>query len=334
MASVRKSGIRSTRFGDWALNNIVLIGLFFLILVFSLGNRQFMSTTNARSILRQLSAIGILSVPVALILISDSIDLSLGSIVGLCAVVGIDTMNSSGFVPGILAFLLVGILAGMLNGVLISYAKLNPVIITLGTQMLFRGLSLTISKGRSGVPSAEFLKVFRFEVLGMRPEVFILALIMILGWRVLHRSRFGRYIYATGEDDRVAFLMGVNVRLLRFILHTAAGLTAGIVAIVSVAKIGLSSGSLGQNLTMPVIIAILLGGIDFGGGAGRISGVIIGVLFMGVLEAGLLILGVPEFVQRVVVGAVMILALYTSSLRKRKQWLRQSGKVEAHERQE
>lgn len=333
MISVPKSGIRRMRFSDWVLNNIVLIGLFLLILLFSLGNRQFMSTTNARSILRQLSAIGILSVPVALILISDSIDLSLGSIVGLCAVVGIETMNSSGFVPGIIAFLLVGTLAGMLNGLLISYAKLNPVIITLGTQMLFRGLSLTISKGRSGVPSAQFLKVFRFEALGMRPEVFILAIVMFLGWWILHRSRFGRYIYATGEDDRVAFLMGVNVRLLRFILHTMAGLTAGVVAIVSVAKIGLSSGSLGQNLTMPVIIAILLGGIDFGGGAGRISGVIVGVLFMGVLEAGLLIMGVPEFVQRVIVGAVMILALYTSSLRRQKQWSRQSGKEEVNDGQ-
>jgi ribose transport system permease protein len=257
-----------------------------------------------------------------MILISNSIDLSLGSIVGLCAVVGIETMNTTSFTMGIIAFLLVGTLAGLLNGILISYAKLNPFIITLGTQMLFRGLSLTISKGRSGVPSAEFLTIFRFEILGMRLEIYILMITMFIGWWVLQKSKYGRYIYAIGENDKVAFLMGVNVQFLRLVLHTVAGLTAGIVAIASVAKIGLSSGSLGQNLTMPVIIAILLGGIDFGGGAGHISGVIIGVLFMGILEAGLLIIGVPEFVQRVVVGLVMIFALYTSSLRKKKNVLR------------
>jgi ribose transport system permease protein len=300
------------------LNNIVLIGLIALVVLFTLVNPLFMSTTNARSILRQLAAIGILSFPMALLLISNSIDLSLGAMVGLCAVVGIDVMNAWGFVPGILAFLMVGAVAGMLNGVLISYARLNPVIITLGTQILFRGLSLTISKGRSGVPPDAFLRTFRFELFGLRPEIFILAAVMILCWWVLQRSRLGRYVYAAGEDDKVAFLMGVNVRFLRFMLHTIIGLTAGLVAIVSVAKIGLSSGSLGQNLTMPVIIAILLGGIDFGGGSGRISGVIVGVLFMGVLEAGLLIIGVPEFVQRVVVGMVMILALYTSNIRRRK----------------
>jgi len=233
-------------------------------------------------------------------------------------VVGIEVMNVWGFIPGVTAFLVVGAAAGMLNGVLISYARLNPVIITLGTQILFRGLSLTISKGRSGVPPNAFLPTFRFELFGLRPEIFILAAVMMLCWWVLQKNRLGRYFYATGEDEKVAFLMGVNVRLLRFMLHAIVGLTTGLVAIVSVAKIGLSSGSLGQNLTMPVIIAILLGGIDFGGGGGRISGVIVGVLFMGVLEAGLLIIGVPEFVQRVVVGAVMILALYTSNVRRQK----------------
>ena len=322
MAKSQELKIKSSRFATWVLNNIVLIGLLLLILFFSLVNSEFLSITNARSILRQLAAIGILSIPVAMILISNSIDLSLGSIVGLCAVVGIETMNTTSFSIGIISFLLVGSLAGSLNGILVGYAKLNPFIITLGTQTLFQGLSLAISKGHSGVPSTEFLNIFRFEVLGMRPELYILMIAMFIGWWVLQKSKYGRYIYAIGENDKVAFLMGVNVQFLRLVLHTVAGLTAGIVAITSVAKIGLSSGSLGQDYIMPAIIANLLGGIDFGGGAGHISGVIIGVLFMGILEAGLLIIGVPEFVQRVVVGMVMIFALYTSSLRKKKCFTR------------
>ena len=331
MASIYQSRIRTPNIFDWILNHIVLFGLFLLVLLFSIGNHNFLSVANARSILRQLSAIGILSIPAALILISNSIDLSLGSIVGLCSVVGIEIMNIWGFYPGIAAFILVGTIAGMFNGFLISYAKLNPVIITLGTQILFRGISLAISKGHSGLPSVQFLNIFRFEILGLRPEIFILLAALSLGWLVLHRSRFGGYIYATGENEKIAFLMGVNVKWLRFFLHTIAGITSGVVAIVSVSKIGLSSGSLGENLTMPILIAILLGGIDFGGGSGNIAGIIIGVLFMGILQAGLLIIGVPEFVQRVIVGAVMILALYSSSLRRQKHQPHNSRKESSYE---
>lgn len=312
-----KSGrIRGTRIWELLLDNLVLLGLVFIIIFFSFKNPFFFSYSNARSILRQLVPIGIYSFPVALLLISNSIDLSLGAVVGLSAVVGIEAMNAFGFAFGIFAFLGVGLAAGLLNGVLVSYFRLNPVIITLGTQIIFRGLSLSVSGGRSGVPPALFLKIFRLELFGFRLEVFFMLGIMILSYWVLHRNRLGRYLYAAGENERAAFLMGVKVQNLRFLMHTLVGLAGGIVGIISVAKVGLSSGSLGQNLTLPVIIAILLGGIDFGGGAGKITSVIVGVFFIGILEAGLLILGVTEFLQQVIVGAVLILAVCTSALRK------------------
>ena len=313
-----RNGIQGTAAAaaGWAGNNIVLIGLIFLVVFFSIRNPLFFSLTNARSIFRQLATIGIYSFPVALLIICRSIDLSLGAVVGLTTVIGIEVMNAYGLVPGLLAFLLVGLAAGMLNGVLVSYARLNPIIVTLGTQIIFRGLSLPISGGRAGVPPALFLQIFRFEILGFRLEVFLMIAILAASWWVLHRSRFGRYLYVAGENERIAFLMGVNVKRLRFIMHTIVGLTGGVVGIVSVAKLGLSSGSIGESMTLPVITAVLLGGIDFGGGSGRIPGVIIGVFFIGILEAGLLIIGVTEFLQQVIVGAALILAIYTSTLRR------------------
>jgi ribose/xylose/arabinose/galactoside ABC-type transport system permease subunit len=308
----------AARAADWVVNNMVLLGLAFLVVFFSLRNPLFFSVGNARSILRQLAPIGIYSFPVALLLISRSIDLSLGAVVGLSSVIGIEVMNAAGIAAGLAAFLAVGLAAGVLNGLLVSYARLNPIIVTLGTQIVFRGLSLSVSGGKAGVPPALFLKVFRFEVLGFRPEVFVMIAVLALCWWLLHTSRFGRSLYASGENARVAFLMGVNVRQLQFLMHCAVGLTGGVVAIVSVSKLGLSGGGIGESMTLPVIIAVLLGGIDFGGGVGRIPGVIVGVFFIGVLEAGLLILGVTEFVQQVIVGAVLIAAIYSSTLRRRR----------------
>lgn len=306
------------RLYTWIVNNLVLLGLIFLMIFFSLSNPMFFSFSNARSILRQLAPIGIYSFPVALLLITRSIDLSLGAVVGFASVIGIEAMNAGGLAAGLLAFLGVGLAAGLLNGALVSYAGLNPIIITLGTQIVFRGLSLSVSGGRAGVPPASFLSIFRFEMFGFRIEVFLMIAVLILCWWILHSSPLGRHLYAAGENERVAFLMGVKVRRLQFLMHLFVGLTGGVVSIVSVAKLGLAAGNIGESITLPVIIAVLLGGIDFGGGAGRIPGVIIGVFFIGILEAGLLIMGVKEFVQQVIVGAVLIVAIYTSTLRRQR----------------
>jgi ribose/xylose/arabinose/galactoside ABC-type transport system permease subunit len=308
----------TARVSAWIVNNLVLLGLVFLLVFFSLRNPLFFSFSNLRSILRQLAPIGIYSFPVALLLITRSIDLSLGAVVGLASVIGIEVMNAGGLAAGTLAFLGVGLGAGALNGVLVSYAGLNPIIITLGTQIVFRGLSLSVSGGRAGVPPASFLSIFRFELFGFRLEVFLMIAVLILCWWILHSSRLGRHLYAAGENPRVAFLMGVKVKRLQFLMHCIVGLTGGVVSIVSVAKLGLAAGSIGESMTLPVIIAVLLGGIDFGGGAGKIPGVIAGVFFIGILEAGLLIMGVTEFVQQVIVGAVLIIAIYTSTLRRQR----------------
>jgi ribose/xylose/arabinose/galactoside ABC-type transport system permease subunit len=306
------------RTSAWLRGNIVFIGLVVLVVLFSLLNPLFFSLANARSMLRQLAPVGIYAFPVALLIITRSIDLSLGAVVGLSAVVGISVMNAAGMAAGIATFLGVGLAAGALNGVLVSYARLNPIIVTLGTQIVFRGLSLSVSGGQAGVPRGRFLQVFRAEVIGLRPEVFLLVAALAACWWILHRNRVGRSLYAAGENEKVAFLMGVNVPRLRFVMHCIVGLTGGVVGLVSVGKLGLATGGMGESMTLPVIIAVLLGGIDFGGGSGRIPGVIFGVFFVGVLEAGLLILGVTEFLQQVIVGAVLIIAIYLSTLRQRR----------------
>ncbi|ODS96631.1 MAG: hypothetical protein ABS56_11935 [Lautropia sp. SCN 69-89] len=310
-AAASKSTV--TRFAQWVAGHPVLVGLGLLVLFFSLCNPLFFTEGNARAILRQLAPIGIYSFPVALLLIGRSIDLSLGAVVGLSSVIGIEVMNAVGMTGGLAAFLGVGLGAGIVNGLLVSYARLDPIIVTMGTSFVFRGLSLSVSGGKAGVPPAAFLDAFRYEVLGFRPEIYIMLAVLALCWWLLHVSRAGRSLYAAGENERVAFLMGVKVRRLQFLMHCATGLAGGVVAIVSVAKLGLSGGGIGESLTLPVITAVFLGGVDFGGGMGTIPGVVAGVLFMGVLQAGLLILGIGEFVQQIIVGAVLIAAIYMST---------------------
>ncbi len=189
-----------TRFAQWVAGYPVLVGLGLLVLFFSLRNPLFFTEGNARAILRQLAPIGIYSFPVALLLIGRSIDLSLGAVVGLSSVIGIEVMNAAGVTGGLAAFLGVGLGAGIVNGLLVSYARLDPIIVTMGTSFVFRGLSLSVSGGKAGVPPAAFLDAFRYEILGFRPEIYIMLAVLALCWWLLHVSRAGRSLYAAGEN--------------------------------------------------------------------------------------------------------------------------------------
>jgi len=235
------------------------------------------------------------------------IDLSVGAVAGLTGMLTAMMMNAE--IPVLLAVLIGLICAaifGAINGSLINATGLHPFVITLGTQSVFRGITLIISDGRPvfGLPQA-FRGIAGF-VWGIPIPIMITAVIaLILAFFTKH-TILGRNIYALGGNRQSAWYSGINITLLTLIVHTLSGLMAGVAGIVMTARIGAAEPLAGQGFETFAIAACIIGGTSFFGGKGKIFGVVIGGLIIGTISNGLNILNVPSFWQQVVMGSLII----------------------------
>lgn len=293
--------------------NGIFAALIVLIGVFSVLSSNFFTLSNAESILLQAAELGLIAVPLAFIIMSGNIDLSVGSIASAAAVTGGLTMSSTGSaLAGILAALGCGVVAGSLNGVLVSYLGLNSFVVTLGGLSVWGGYALLISGGstipRSDLPS-NFLSFGNFQI-GMVPlQLILLVAVVTAGWYLLNHTKFGKEVKAIGGNERAARLMGVRVRRTRFILFIASGAFSAIAGLLLSAKVQSANPNIGTGIELEALTVVLLGGVAFLGGIGRISGVLAGLLFFQVLQTGLVFLQASPFLQTILVGATLIIAV-------------------------
>lgn len=293
-----------------AMQNILLLGLIALGLIFQLATGVFLNPANLRGILLDSAVLLIVSIPAALLLISGYVDLSIGSVVGLGGITTAMLLTQG--VPTVVA-ILVALLAcaiiGLLNATLISVTKLSPLIVTLGTLSLAYG----ITRGVSSLPLSDFPSDFRMigggAVAGIPIPIIISAVVAIIGWIFAAKVAAGRHVYAIGSNPAASYLSGLRVRLVPMTLYIIVAVFAGFGGIISASRLGsASSGSLGVGFEITVLTALLLGGISFTGGSGSVVGVVIGVLFLGTLQNGLTLIGIPSFWQSIATGTVLILA--------------------------
>lgn len=293
--------------------NGVFIALILLIIFFTTVNPNFLSLNNGLNILQQVAELGLIAIPLAMLLIAGVVDLSIGSIASVAAVTAGLVMSQTGsLVLGLAAGLGVGIVAGAINGVLVAYFGFNPIVITLGFLSVWGGLAMLLTDGRT-IPRADLPEGFRaLGTLSFGPISFRLVLLIVvalLAWYVLARHRVGRAVYAIGGNPRAAHMMGLNVVRTRFGLYVVTGLLAALAGIMLGAKMQSISPSLGVGMEMNALTVVLLGGIAFAGGAGRFGGVIAGLLFYGVLRNGLIFMQASPFLQTVIVGLTLVLAV-------------------------
>lgn len=301
-----------TRVRGVLLNNPTFIGLVLLVLVFSLLNDRFLSISNARVIGLQVAELGIVVVPLALLLICGSVDLSVGSVASAGGIVAAKVMTDSGStLLGVSAGLGFGVLAGIINGVLVAYAGFNAIVVTLGFLSVWAGVALYMTSGKTLFEfPPSFGKLTEFQLLGKIPLAGIAVFVAFaLGWWVLVRSRRGRYIYAVGGNERAAFLMGVNVKRLRFLLFVLVGSASALAGILLSVKLGAATPTAGRNMEIQALTVILLGGVAFAGGSGRMGGVLAGLVFVGALQNGLIVIGTSPFLQQVFVGLALLFAV-------------------------
>jgi ribose transport system permease protein len=216
--------------------------------------------------------------------------------------------------------LLVGVGVGLINGFIISNLKISPLITTLGTMTIARGMAYIFTGGVSlyGVPDA-FQWIGRgYLIKNVLPmPVVVMIIVFIITYILLNRTTFGRYVYAIGGNEEAARLSGVNVRKNKILIYTLVGTTAALSGIVLASRLGAGQAASNTGFELDVITAVVLGGVSMSGGEGRLEGTLIGVLIIGILANGLILMDVAPYFQLVVKGLALLFAVGLDMLRKR-----------------
>ncbi len=297
-----------------------LIGLAALSLVLWILTPHFLTISNLLNVAEQTSINATVAVGMTFVIISGGIDLSVGSIVALAGVVlGLSLHAGQPLaVAGALA-LVTGCASGGVNGVLVSYGGLPPFIVTLGTMSIARGAALLATEGRpiSGF-DAPFRAIATARIAFVPAPVVLTACVYLAAQVMLTRTPFGRYVYAIGGNEEAARLSGVAVRLHKTMIYAVSGLTSAIAAVILTARLNSAQPIAGMMYELDAIAATVIGGTSLLGGEGSLGGTVVGALIMGVLRNGLNLLGVSSFLQQVVIGAVIVVAVLLDAVLKRR----------------
>ena len=297
------------------------LSFFALFVLLSVLSPHFLTVTNLFSVVRQTAVITVMAVGMTLIMVSGGIDLSVGSILGLAGVGG-TLMMGAGLPIGlsVLGGVLLGLLAGGLNGALIAACKIPPFIVTLGTLGIYRGLTLVATRG---LPVVDLPRGFGYLAEGhlfnvVPVPMVILVLVAVTVWYVLTYTRLGRYSYAIGSNREAVLFSGVNVNRYTLLIYMLAGALTGLAAMMEAARLITGQPTAGEGYELRVIASVVIGGGSLRGGEGTVIGTIIGAFTMGLLNNGANLLGISPFIQQVLIGAVIILAVTFDEYQRRK----------------
>lgn len=302
---------------------LAFAALIIIFAFFSLASPVFFSWENIKGILLATAVNGILALGVTFIIITAGIDLSVGTVMTLSAVmtgVGV-TVWGLPIPVGILIGLSTGTFAGLINGIFISRMNIPPFIATLGMMMIARGLSLVISDVKpiyfNDTPA--FRQITMGSVVGDMPNaVLILFLAAVVAAFILGKTVLGRYTVAIGSNEEATRLSGVNVANWKTGVYALGGLFSGLAGVVIASRLNSAQPALGVGYELDAIAAVVIGGTSLSGGQGTILGTIIGAFIISTLTNGLRILSVPQEWQMVVTGSIVILAVYLDILRRRR----------------
>ncbi len=323
-------------FGGDALHRLsALATLLLLVFGFALSSHAFFSVNNGMTVLLQTSVIGLLGIGMAMVIITGGIDLSVGSVLALSGVVtGLTIKAGLPVLPGMALGILTGAACGAFNGFVITKMRITPFVATLGMMLIARGLALQLTgaapisqlgKAFGILGNGALFRVVERQANGLPHVVFpgipypaILLLVMALGATyMLHRRQIGRHIYATGSNEEAARLSGVRVNRTKLFAYTMSGALAGLAGNVLMSRLVTAQPSEGVMYELDAIAAAVIGGASLSGGVGTISGTMIGAFIIGILRNGLNMAGVSAFIQQIVIGFVVIGAVWIDQVRSR-----------------
>lgn len=290
-----------------------LLGLVILVIGITCVNGSFIQPDNILNLLRQVSINGLIAFGMTFIILTGGIDLSVGSTLALSSAV-VALLIKSGVDPVLALFIgvLVGAILGAMNGLLITVGKMAPFIATLATMTIFRGLTLVITDGKpitSLGDNALFQMLGKGYILGIpTPAVTMAILFFLLGF-ILHKTVFGKNVYAIGGNEKASLISGIKVDKVKIMIYSISGAMAALAGEILMSRLNSAQPTAGASFELDAIAAVVLGGTSLTGGKGRIFGTLIGVLIIGVLNNGLNLIGVSSFYQQVIKGVVILIAV-------------------------
>jgi ribose/xylose/arabinose/galactoside ABC-type transport system permease subunit len=305
----------------WVREHAALVALGLVLLIISVftatQSEVFLTLGNLRNILLQVSVLAIVSAAMTMLMVSGGIDLSVGAMMSLSAIVAALAMQQG--VPLLLAVVIALAVAagvGAMNGTLAAWSPSHPFVVTLGTAILLQGFSIALTNGLpiSNLDPA-FVQLGIGKLLDIPYPIWIAGLVLIAVGSVLRLSVFGRRLYAMGGNERAAVLAGIRVRRTKVALYALSGLVVGIGALVLSARISSAQPLMGSGYELQAIAAVAVGGTPLAGGRGGILGTLLGVLLLGVISNSLNLLGVSGAFQYVLQGGVIVAAVMSQRFR-------------------
>jgi ribose/xylose/arabinose/galactoside ABC-type transport system permease subunit len=300
------------RIGSIMKKNVPFLILVFLVVLFSFIAPNFMTFGNLRTLIRQVSFAGISAVGLMFVMISGGIDLSIGSQIVFSNVL-LAIMMAEWKLPPTVAIpliLLFGTGLGAINGLLCIRLKIHPLIITLGTSAIFKGMGYIINRSRNimGFPGS-FRWFGQGYVLGIPVPIIVMVIVALIGSFILTRTYFGRQVFALGGNEEAARLAGVNISRMKVLLFMICGFISSITTVLLLSRVFAGQTITGQGLEFDCLTAALLGGVSFKGGEGSVFGLMVGIVIIGVLNNAMQLAQFPDFSQTVVKGAVLLIAV-------------------------
>ena len=298
------------RLASWAQRNGLFFALAILIAIFSFASPRFFTLSNFKIILLQMSVVGIIAVPGAMLVLSKYVNLSVGGLAVLAAVVFGQAMAAKvDLFVAVGLGLAAGTAWGALNGYLIAYLEFSPVIVTLGGLAGARGLAELITHGFTVFGfGPRFALLGNGSVLSVPIPVWIFAGVFAAGLYVWYEMPYGRHMVAIGAAKEAAHALGLRVKRIPFVLYLVSGLSASVGGLIIASELDGAAVSIGSGTELDVLTGILLGGVSFTGGRGSLFGVLFGVLFIGVLGNGLVQINISPYFQQLAVGMALVFA--------------------------
>ena len=327
----------SDKYKDLLRKMAALAGLILLVIFFSVTNEFFFTSNNIMTVGLQTSTIALIGIGATCVILTGGIDLSTGSVVALSGVAAAMIVNADVPVPlGMVLGILVGGICGLVNGILVTQMKLPPFIATLGMMMVARGLALYVTNAApvSGMPESfaalgngALFKIVEEGPNGLPKVVFagipypviIMIFITVLFTFALTKLKVGRYIYAIGSNEEAARLSGIKTNVVKIYAYVASGLLSGLTGVILASRLVTAQPNGGVAYELDAIASAVVGGTSLMGGVGTIPGTLIGSFIIGVLRNGLNMNGVSSFVQMIVIGLVIIVAVSLDQLRQSKK---------------
>ena len=300
-------------------SNMTAIGMVLIIMfvIACIGSPYFLDVYNIQSLLRDLAIIGMIGIAQSLLLLVGELDLSVGKIATLCGILSGMLMIYAKINPwlALICGLIFGIFFGLLNGLIITKLRLNSMVATIGMQGVYGGINLVLTKGKAITGIPEQIQFLGKGSLGIVPMPFIFCIIvLLLVLFLVKKTKTGRYIYAIGNSREAATILGIKVDQIRVFIYVVVGLISSLAGLLYVCRLGSAQSTLGESWPMNSIAASVIGGVSLNGGIGNPAGALIGAAIISIISNMIVLFGVNAYWQQAVSGIVVVLAISFSSI--------------------